>query len=335
MILALTAQILRSSIRRGGILKRALLICLSMWFLCGCAMNAERDNPLDPLSAHYTAIAGRVTDRAHFPIPDTRITVMPENVSALTDSSGRYTVQGLKRGIHVVHAEASSYAPDSQQVQVAIGQVALADFELNAQPYFQSVKAVSAHEPVWPLDIHFAYLTAVPNDGDGSPDVESVHVVIEDIDYERSMQFDHDQGCFTHTIMADSLPGRSLHNLIGVEIGFTVTDRQGGTGQATTRLMRIIDPLPFIVSPKNGEKVGPRPILEWDFYVPYDITLSIRLYRTQPHWLVWSADSIPPSTNSMQVPDSLDQGAHYWTLTAFDAFGNWSKSEEASFQVED
>ena len=334
VIWGLTAQILRSSILRGEILMKAFLVSLSMLVLCGCALDAERDNPLDPLSPHYTAIAGRVMDRAHFPIPGTRITVMPEDVSTLTDSSGQYAIPGLKKGTHLAHAEVPSYASDSQQVQVAVGQVALADFELNAQPYFQSVKAVSAHEPVWPLDIHFAYLTATPDDGDGSPDVESVHVVIEDIDYERSMLFDHDLGCFTHTIMADSLPGRSLHNLIGKEIGFTVTDRQGGSGQATTRLVRIIDPLPIIVSPKNGEKVGPRPILEWDFYVPYEVTYSIRLYRTQPHSLVWSVDSILQSTSSTQVPDSLDQGAHYWTLTAFDAFGNWSKSEEASFQVE-
>lgn len=302
--------------------------------MCGCAMNAERDNPLDPVSPYYTAIAGRAMDRAHFPIPGTRITVTPENVSILTDSSGQYAIPGLRKGAHTVCAEASSYAPDSQQVQVAVGEVALADFVLNAQPYFQLAKAVSAHEPVWPLDFHFAYLTAIVDDGDGSPDVESVHVVIEDIDYRRSMQFDHDIGCFTHTIMEDSLPGRTLHELIGKEIEFTVTDRQGSSGQATTSLTRIIDPLPIIVSPKNGENVPPRPILEWDFHVPYEVTYSIRLYRTLPHSLVWSVDSIPQSMSSMQVPDSLDQGAHYWTLTAFDVFGNWSKSEEASFQVE-
>lgn len=313
---------------------RAIWLFVSLTVVCGCSFNADRDNPLDPHSPDYTAVFGRVEDRGRHPIPGALVAVSPQNVISLTDNGGFYRISGLEEGTQAVRASASGYEPDSHEIEVERGHTLSMDFQLNAMPYFEWVNSVSAHEPIWPLDIYYAELTASPGDADGSPDIESLAVEVADLSYRRRMDFDHNLGCFHHVIRSESLPGGSLHELVGKEITFTVIDKQGSCGQAVSRVIRTLDILPQAVSPAHGEPVGPSPILRWQFSSSFTVTYSVRVHATQPPGLAWSIDSIPQVEDSIQVADSLAQGPHYWTITAVDEFGNWSRSEEASFVVE-
>ncbi len=313
---------------------KVILWCVVLLCVCGCSMNAERDNPLDPDSPDYTSIAGRVADRGLHPVAGALVTAKPVGLHAYTDDEGRYSIAGLRDGTFVVTAEAQGYQPDSQEVSVKKGNTASADFLLNARPYLEWVRSISAHEPIWPLDIYYAELSAHPGDGDGTPDIESLHVAIAGIGYERRMTYDHNLGCFFHTVVPESLPGGTLHDIIGKEILFTVVDKQGGCGFGSSGIARIVEPLPEIVSPKQGEQVSRLPVLRWRFYTQYEVSYSIKLYSSQPVGLVWSRDSIAQHEDSIVVSDSLEQGPHYWILTATDIFGNRARSEEASFIAE-
>jgi hypothetical protein len=296
-------------------------------------MNASRDNSHDPLSPEYTAVVGNVKSRAHYPIVGARMTVLPENQSALTDSSGSCTISGLDEGTHIVVAEASSHASDSQQVEVVSGRAVYPGFELNGLPYFEYVRVVSGHEPLWPLEISYANLTASPNDPDGIPDIESLHVEIEEMGHSGTLRFDHELGCFCYTITPESLPGGNLDIIFGKEMKFIVTDKLGARGEATSRLVRVVSPLPTIVSPRDGKEVGPTPTLVWESSAPYAVTYSVAVHGIESPGLVWALDSIPQSVQQIQISDSLAQGHYVWTLTVFDEFGNWAISDRAGFGV--
>ncbi|MBU0509078.1 hypothetical protein KKH27_09620 [bacterium] len=101
-------------------------------------------------------------------------------------------------------------------------------------------------------------------------------------------------------------------------------------------LFRVIEATPTLTSPRNGEQVGPRPVLRWNaFTASYPFTLRVTVILTAGEYeaVVWSRDGLSASPSEVTVSDSLENGSYYWTLHVVDSFENTSRSKEGLFRV--
>ena len=80
--------------------------------------------------AGTAAISGTVRGQGDQPLGDVRVTVTGTRMGAMTAPDGRYTITGLAAGSYEVRAQRIGYAPNAQQVTVADGQTATANFTL-------------------------------------------------------------------------------------------------------------------------------------------------------------------------------------------------------------
>jgi len=75
-------------------------------------------------------ISGRVTSTAGPPVAGATVSIATPRRSAVTDSQGRYTLNGVPAGTHTVTATQIGRATGTRAVVVAAGQTATADFQL-------------------------------------------------------------------------------------------------------------------------------------------------------------------------------------------------------------
>jgi TonB-linked SusC/RagA family outer membrane protein len=95
-----------------------------------------------PLAAQDGRITGTVTGEAGQPLPNANVTIPATRLGAVTGDDGRYTITGVPAGTHQVRAQRIGYAPQTQPVTVAAGDVARGDFRLAPLPTSLSAQVV-------------------------------------------------------------------------------------------------------------------------------------------------------------------------------------------------
>ena len=75
-------------------------------------------------------VQGMVRSQAGTPIEGVSVSVTGSRTGALTRADGRYAISGVPAGTHTVRASRLGFAAREQQVAVAVGGVAEANFEL-------------------------------------------------------------------------------------------------------------------------------------------------------------------------------------------------------------
>ncbi len=78
-------------------------------------------------------VSGRITAVGGRPLPCVTLSIDGTRLGALTENEGRYSIDAVPAGPHVVRVKRLGYGPDSQRVTVAAGQTATADFTLVPQ----------------------------------------------------------------------------------------------------------------------------------------------------------------------------------------------------------
>ena len=91
-------------------------------------------------------IAGRVMDSSHALLQGARIEVQPTGETAVTDGQGRFTVYGLVPGQYAVGVSYLGFAPFSQTVTVAAGQMANVDAVLQVAEATQQITVTADRE---------------------------------------------------------------------------------------------------------------------------------------------------------------------------------------------
>jgi TonB-linked SusC/RagA family outer membrane protein len=86
-----------------------------------------------PADAQTTGrITGTVTNEGGQPLASVQVAIPNTQIGAVSGPDGRYSIAGVAPGTYQLRAQRIGYAPRTQSVTVASGQVASADFQLSA-----------------------------------------------------------------------------------------------------------------------------------------------------------------------------------------------------------
>jgi hypothetical protein len=316
----------------------------------GCLTDAERTNPLDPLSDDFEdvgAVAGFVArlTRPADGIRDATVHLVPLEsgviLQTLTDAEGHFTVSGAPTGRYLLTAEAPGFALDADTVEVTLGQVSEETLLLNGIPAVaQSVHTEYIERWFPPFPLYRLVVSATVSDPDGLSDIEEVTVVIPDLGFEDSLAAVAGQpGQYGRIFEEDELPA-PLFEIIGLPVRVEATDRAGVTGAAQgVQVVRTLQTAPEPVAPARADTVHTTtPTLQWNpVGLSFAFTYSVQLNRVFSDLVVplQTFDGLPPSQTSLVVPAGLlEPGGEYnWTIAVVDAFGNLGRSKEAGFRV--
>jgi hypothetical protein len=102
----------------------------------------------DTLPADSSALLGRVVSHAtHEGISGARVTIVDKGLAAITDSTGRFAITGLRAGVFVIEIGGVGYAPGSWQVTLAPGHVLTHGFDLEPLPFELPEIVVKGKQP--------------------------------------------------------------------------------------------------------------------------------------------------------------------------------------------
>ncbi|MDX1740109.1 MAG: carboxypeptidase-like regulatory domain-containing protein [Rhodothermales bacterium] len=316
-----------------------------------CLSDAERGNPLDPLSDSFVdegTVSGRIVDRSLRGVAGGTVRLEPGGQTTSTDGSGDYELRGVSSGEYTVLVEAEGYSASSETVSVAPGVPATADFELNGLPVFDDWTINTAHiSRWWPLeDLFQIEITASASDGDGIFDLDKVWIEIPDYAFSDTLLTTPEAGTFAKTLPELNLPTTTIHSLLGRPMHLSVRDRLDvTTSTPVVQLVRVIDETPVAV--EEAFQTGPQdclveqagggavPLIEWNpLFLPYAFVHRVEVIRVDAglETLVETLDDIP-STSTTATATPLPPGEYYWTVAVVDEFQNRSRSKQVGFCV--
>jgi len=319
-------------------------------FLAGCFGDAERGNPLDPLSGNFDdagAVAGTVTSFfAPFEgIEGVRVSLSSqiggEERVGVTGASGRFSITHVPAGTYEILTELSGYEPVSDTVTVELGQLVELSMPINGIPTVQISSIHTEHLNRWfPQDPLFQLVVEVTvNDPDGLGDVNEVRLTAPSLDYSDTLRVVvGEPGVYSRIFAENELPVPA-QELLGLQLGVEVTDNQGVQGSTdTAQIVRIVETFPDDdVRPREGEIVGSNPTLVWRLTeLPYSFSHRVDIsFVPVPGQEIHVArySGLTPTDTTFTIPDALQAGSYLWTVSAVDAFSNLSRSRPQGFNV--
>lgn len=311
----------------------------------GCLDSPERSNPLDPKSESFDnsgVVTGRVLSyyTPFSPIPDAEVRFDPGGFLALSNTQGEFSLPDIPADTYTVRATKEGYADATVSVDVILGQPTQMQLNLNGLPIFESILVTSGHvSRTFPAnDLFFLQAETETDDPDGFNDIEFVEIEIPQFGFVDTLSVTQTPGVFSGRILESEINANSLSNILGHPIFLIAHDRPGASHRSDARFVaRIIDRTPQTESPDERELLtDPTPTLVWRAVdLPYAFTyrvevLSVDFGVVTP---VWSLSGIESTQTSVEVTESLISGDYNWAVAIVDEFGNWSRSQEASFRI--
>ncbi len=318
--------------------------------LAGCIGDAERGNPLDPLSDNFEnsgAVAGTVTTFfAPFEgIEGVRVSLTSletgEERAGVTGVVGRFSITGVPAGTYQIKTDAQGYASFADTVTVEIGRLVELAIPINGIPTVQLTTIHTENLNRWfPQDPIFQLVVEVSvSDPDGLGDVNDVRLAAPSLDYSDTLRVvDGEPGVYRRAFAEGELPVPA-QELLGLALRVEATDNQGVQGaSATVQIVRIVGTFPDDdVRPREGEIVGPNPTLVWRLTeLPYSFShrIDISFVPVPGQEILFSRYSgIAPSDTTLTIPDALPTGTYAWTVSVVDDFGNLSRTRPQGFNV--
>ena len=348
------AHILRAAFSLPPLRLRSRLLALALLTsgVAGCLGDAERGNPLDPLSDNFRdagEVVGAVV-RASRPsegVPEATVHLQPvegeTELTAAASGSGAFTLPGVPSGLYTLTAEAPGYTSADTTVEVVAGQQTPSFvLQLDAIP---RVTAQRVHTErinrFFPPPETFSLLVVEADvmDPDGLGDIASVDFVIPDFAFRAPLlAVAGEEGGFARTFTEAELPV-PLQDFLGHNLFIEVTDRTGATARGEdTHVTRIVESIPQAAFPRSLEdEVAPPFTVEWEaLSLPYLFTWRVEIFLVPvpgQSVLVLTLGEIPSTQTEVTVTEALAPGDYQWFVSAVDAFGNLARSREAGFRV--
>lgn len=328
-----------------GIFKHLIFLNIILVSAWGCLQSPERDNLLDPNSDNFEntgVVSGQVLSYyAPFtPIAGAEIRLEPGGFAALSNAAGEFVLRNIPADSYTVRVNKAGLADTSLAVVVTLGEPTQVQIHLNGLPTFESISVMSRHvSRTFPAsDLFFLEATAEVDDPDGFNDVERLEVEIPQFGFLDTMRVTQTPGVFSIRILESELNVGSLSSILGHPIFLIAHDRPGSRRRSESQfVVRIIEKTPQAESPDERELLStPTPTLMWRAVeLPYVFryrveVLSVDFGVVTP---VWSLSGIDSGETSVTVGEPLVSGDYNWAVSIVDEFGNWSRSQEASFRI--
>ncbi len=321
-----------------------LLAAIAVGFvlIAGCVGDAERGNPLDPLSDNFQnsgAVAGTVS--SYFPpfggINGVRVRLAPLGIGvervAITDAAGRFSITNTPAGNYQVSTELDGYAPLIDTVAVEVGVLVELTLPINGIPAVAVTSIHSEHLDRWfPQDPIFQLsVEAYVSDPDGIGDVSQVHIVGPSIGYSDTLSAVAGEPGVYRRILSESELPISAQDMLGLPLQIEATDNQGVNGLSIpVQIVRILSVFPQGQDPAPLDTAGSRPTFVWRMLeLPFTFTqrLDVAFVPVPGQEVpVLRYSGIASTDTTFTIPDVLPAGNYSWTVSAVDAFGNLSRS---------
>ena len=205
------------------------------------------------------------------------------------------------------------------------------------------------HPPVAPLELtarvrsmHVSrnfpttdtYLLIAELYGPDAQQIDSADVTYKDFPVQR-LNWDTSAHIWVTNFAPVYFDDPHLGSVIGQPFMFTAHEGMVPRSLGPLYLFRVIESVPQLTAPVNSDTVGSQPTLVWPMFAggfPFEyLVVVIRVSASDD--TAWVSPRLPSSVLSAQVPDSLSDGAYYWTITILDDFENSSRSKEGVFLV--
>jgi hypothetical protein len=332
---------------------------LAALLVAGCLGDAERGNPLDPLSDNFRDAGGVIgaAVRMSAPsegVPGARVTLTPAAggpaLVTVAGADGRFSFAAVPTGSYVAMAEQTGYSPDTAAVDVEAGRVAPeVTFLLNALPRItaQSVRSerINRHFPD-PLTFSQIVVEATVLEPDGAADLVAVDFIIPDFEDPETLLFrdsllavPNSGNLFRRVILETALPV-SIQDLLGRNLFIEARDRSGAVARGTdTHVVRIVEAIPVTVFPQTTSDVVVVPFtLDWqELTLPYAFAWRVEVFFVPSPGLeqpLAPVTGIPSSQTELTLSAVFPEGNYAWRVSAVDEFGNLARSREAGFRLD-
>ena len=326
--------------------KRILTVVITaMIFLAGCSFDAERDNPLDPQSEHFSPggkISGYITNLNETELPNVLVTVEPGLKGSITENNGYYCLSNLEDNTYTMTVTAEGFEQEQDTIIVTAGNSIMKNFALNALPQFSSFTVTSVHifESSGGDDFFLLKLEALITDMDPNDLPDSAYYTYNSTI--GTMFYQGSSSKYTRMLTFQKEDEDEISNLIGVSFVCSVSDEQGAqVYSGPTQLVRIINasfPTNLTTfSPNNYTYMSSQPTFQW---APpgntglFDYQYRMTVYRVEGDFQVYQK-AFADSELIYELSDyTLSLGDHYWTIQLEDMFGNYSRSPKMYFVVQ-
>ena len=347
----------RPAARPGPGVRALGVLAFGVLVLAGCLGDAERGNPLDPLSDNFINAGGVTGAVVRLSAPAQGVSGASVRLSPLAGGAdlvtraggdGRFSLTGVAAGEYRMTAEADGFASADTTVTVTVGRLTEQSVRLDALPRVtaQSVRSerINRYFPD-PLIFSRIVVEATVVDADGAGDLERVDFVIPSFDGGPTELFRDSlvavpgtPNLFRRTFAEEELPV-PVQALLGRNLFVEVRDQAGSVGIShDTHVVRIVEAIPQAVYPIDvNQPVRPPFTLEWDpLALPYPFTWRVDLIfvpEAGQEILVGTLANIPSTSIETTVSSNLQPGLYAWRVSAVDEFGNSARSREAGFRV--
>ena len=316
------------------ILKYIFLVVFTVVIAC----SPERDNPLDPKSPHYTGEAtlkGTVGNFVGNPIENASVSAYSIDsqyfVSTFTDGDGRFTLS-INKGSYDVIATKDGYTECCEEIAINAGEEKEVLFHINGIPFFVQQMATSGRMATWMGSIVEIVVSAQVDDPDGTQDIDSVSVVISDI--EKKMDFNPLTQVYECRISENECPNGNPELLIGKPfIATAVDEKQAENTSSEFYLARIFSEFPISIYPQDGDTVSAVGLqLLWHkLRITYPISYLAQIFVGWPPQVLWE-ESTQDTISSVDI--TLSEGEYYYWIVTEDEYGNTARSIAKRFWID-
>ncbi|MFQ5771957.1 MAG: carboxypeptidase-like regulatory domain-containing protein, partial [bacterium] len=261
------------------VLKIKVILCSILMLQWSCLSNADRNNPLDAKSEHFTntgTLTGQIlTIYSPFdPLSDVEVRMQPENLVSLTNTQGQFLFENVSVGKHFITANKEGFAVVKDTFNVQLGQTTQVQMQLDGLPFISSFSVNTSHISRWfPGDDFLLEVSAQVNDPDGLSDITLVEVEIPEISFIDTLDITPTPGIYSKRISELQMPNK-LQDVLGRQIFINVQDRPGSeTVSQPNFIARIIEQTPAFESPSGDILNVAKPLLKWkSITLPFNFT---------------------------------------------------------------
>lgn len=251
-------------------MKRILFI-FGLLFIVGCYSDAPRDNPHDIHNPNAVGvISGNILN--YSPAPVGRVEIyLNNNYRALTDDSGRFSIEELKPDTYILETGRPNYSSATETLDVKAGETTSCSIHLNFIPVIEesNVYSMVIHD-IEGITLKMIVMQATISDSDRIQDISSTYVHILDTNLILSYNYGNDPftGLYDNTI--EKLGSYTVNELVGNSFTFNTADNHGAQRNISTKLYNVVDTFPSIIYPQSQDTVYQPALFIWNSVSGYN-----------------------------------------------------------------
>jgi hypothetical protein len=302
------------------------LLAVLLILLTGCGEPTLHTNPMDPLCPWSDiTVKGMVYSLSGRGISSASLHFLSSDITVFCDDSGYYYADGLLPQEDTVVVEAEGYKTDSLIMDFQPGDKLQKNFILFFIPVIDSQKVYSYNlKYSSPTEKNGVICDLYITDRDRIMDIADVKLKYG---YNIMTINDHimlnDYSAVYRADITQDNSNISVFDMVGLNFVPVVKDYEDivtiGTGG---HLVRVIENIPDILYPEEGDYLYKGDTIKWHVTVPsFSAVVDVNIMRNDS--LIWQEKNLSPSDSMYVFDDILPSGTYQLRIILRDEYGDW------------